>query len=270
MEFERLFRDAMEYTGDTFAGHWTRWLIFAILGLPFSLVPFVVDPRKIVTGTTVHWELIPWRSLAAIVIAGILASFFVSGYLVRIYRGVKPAPEFTGWWPLFTDGIRLEIVILAWFLPAFILMLLLLALDLAGLFFRGIFGGTGAPLAFLLVSLVILILGVVLLVAGVLYGIMGGVRFARTGSMTEGWSYAALTALIRRIGWGNYIIALFLVAIAGALFSGVVSIPAVIPYIGWIIPVILSPLLTVFIARYYMLVYEAGEVPPPAAPAPAP
>ncbi|HXW99013.1 MAG TPA: hypothetical protein VEI51_04770, partial [Methanomicrobiales archaeon] len=67
MEFEKLFNDGIEYTRETFAGHWVRWLIFAILGLPFSLIRFLVDPAKIIEKTTIHWELIPWRSIAAVV-----------------------------------------------------------------------------------------------------------------------------------------------------------------------------------------------------------
>jgi hypothetical protein len=70
------------------------------------------------------------------------------------------------------------------------------------------------------------------------------------------------------MGWGNYIIALILLAVASIFFNLIVSIPAIVPYIGWIVPVILSPLLTVFSARYFMLVYEAGEVPSPAPPVP--
>jgi hypothetical protein len=268
MEFERLFNDAIAYTRETLIGHWTRWITFIILGLPFSLVRFVVDPAKIVTGTTIHWELIPWRFLAVLVIAGILASFFVSGYLVRIYRGVKPAPDFTGWRSLFTDGIQLNIVLLVWFLPAFILTLLLVALGLAGMFFSGLFSGFGSVLALILVILVVLLAEIVLLVAAVLFGIMGGVRFARTGSMAEGWRFSAIVALIRRIGWGSYIIALILMAVAAVLFSIAVSIPAVIPYIGWIVPVILSPLLTVFVARYTTLIYEAGIAPADVPPGP--
>ena len=37
MEFEKLFNDSIEYTRETFAGHWVRWLIFILLSLPLAL-----------------------------------------------------------------------------------------------------------------------------------------------------------------------------------------------------------------------------------------
>jgi hypothetical protein len=264
MRFEHLFNDGIEYTRETFVGHWIRWLTFILLGLPFSLIQFTIDPARIVTGATVHWELVPWRSIAALVVAGILASFIVSGYLVRIYRGGRPAPDFTGWVSLFIDGIKLDIVMLVWFLPAIVLMLLLLAIALGGFLWPGLFAGIGNTLILILGGIVLLIAALVLLIIGALYATMGAVRFARRGSMLEGWSYNALSETIRRIGWMNYIIAVILLGVASFLFSLVVSIPAVVPYVGWIIPVCLSPLLTVFSARYFTLLYEAGEALPAA------
>lgn len=267
MNFEKLINDSLGYTRDTFAGHWGRWLIFVLLGLPFSLMRFVIDPETIITGAEIHWELIPWGSIAALVIAGILASFFIAGYTVRIYRGTVPAPDFTGWASLFIDGIKLDIVIFVWFLPAILLGLLLVVLLLGGLFPGGLFPGLGSPPLILAALLVFLGAMIVIIIAS-LYVTMGAIRFARTESMAEGWRYSAITGILRRLGWGNYLIALVLLVIIAVLYSIVVSIPAIIPYVGWIIPVALAPFLTVFTARYFTLVYEAGEVPPATAPAP--
>jgi len=268
MEFEKLFNDSIEYTRETLVGHWVRWLIFILLSLPFALVRFVFDPQKIISGSTIHWELVPWRYIAILVIAGFLASFFISGYMVRIYRGMRPAPDFTGWASLFIDGIKLDIVMLVWFLPAIILMLLLLLIAFGGSIRLGLFANFGSTILIVLAGIVILIGALALLVIAALYVAMGAVRFARTGSMVEGWRYSAISMIIRRIGWGNYFIALLLFFFASLFFNLVVSIPAIIPYIGWIAPVILSPLLTIFAARYFTLVYEAGEGPTPAPPVP--
>lgn len=267
MEFEKLFNDAIEYARDTFIGHWARWLIFILLGLPFALIQFVIDPRKIVSGATIRWDLIPWGSIAALAIAGILASFLISGYMVRIYRGMKPAPDFTGWPSLFIDGIKLDIVVFVWFLPAIILMLLVGVIFLGGLLWPGILPGPGNPLP-ILALLIIFAAAMILLIAAALYVTLGAIRFARTGSMIEGWRFSAISGIIRQIGWRNYIIALILFFLAAILFNVAISIPAVIPYVGWIVPVCLSPFLTVFSARYFMLVYTAGELPAAAFPAP--
>jgi hypothetical protein len=264
MEYEKLFNDSIEYTRETFTGHWVRWLIFILLGLPFALMRFVVDPRKIMTGSTIHWEMIPWGSIAVLVIIGFLASLFISGYIVRIYRGTRPAPDFTGWAALFIDGIKVDIVMFAWFLPALIVLLAELALGL-GMITTARF--TANPGTIVLMILLIPVELILLLIA-IFYMTMGAVRFARTGSMAEGWRFSAISAILRRIGWWNYLIAVILLAVAGLFFNLVVSVPAVIPYVGWIVPVVLSPLLTVFAGRYFTLVYEAGEAPPPPAPVP--
>ena len=262
MEFEQIFNDAVEYTRETFAGHWVRWLIFVILGLPFTLIRFVYDPRKIITGMEIHWELIPWGAIAFFGVLGILASFFIAGYTVRIYRGVKPAPDFTNWASLFIDGVKLDVVVIVWYLPAVIFGLLFASILLGGLFFHV---GLGNPLfidAGIIIAVLMMILFLVSAVIASLYVEMGTVRFARTGSMAEGWKYSAITEIIRRIGWGKYIVALILLGIIAFVYSFVISLPAFIPYVGWIVPVILSPLLTVFTARFFTLLYEAGEVPP--------
>jgi hypothetical protein len=264
MDFEKLINDAIGYTRDTFAGHWGKWLIFVLLGLPFSLVRFVFDPEKIITGAAIHWELIPWGSIAALVMAGILASFFIAGYTVRIYRGTVPGPDFTGWASLFIDGIKLDIVIFVWFLPAILLGLLLGVLLLGGLVPGGFLPDLGSPPLILAALLVFLGAMIVIIIAS-LFVTMGAIRFARTGSMAEGWRFSSITGTLRRIGWGNYLIALVLLVIIAVLYSIVVSIPAIIPYVGWLVPVALAPFLTVFVARYFTLVCMAGEVPPPAA-----
>jgi hypothetical protein len=220
----------------------------------------------------IHWELIPWGYLAILVIAGVLTSFFISGYIVRIYRGMRPAPEFTEWASLFADGIKLDIVMLVWFLPAVILMLLLLLIAfggmIGGMILPGFSANSGGAILIILAGIVLLIAALAILIIAALYVSMAAVRFARTGSMVEGWRYSTITAIIRRIGWGNYVIALVLFFFASFFFNLIVSIPAVIPYVGWVVPVILGPLLTVFAARYFTLVYEIGEAPPPAQPAP--
>ncbi|HTY53177.1 MAG TPA: DUF4013 domain-containing protein [Methanomicrobiales archaeon] len=266
MEFEKIVTDAIEYSRDTFLGHWTRWLIFVLLGLPFSLIRFVVDPAKIVDKTTIHWELIPWGSIAVLVLAGIITSFFVAGYTVRIYRGTKPAPDFTGWVSLFIDGIKLDIVIIVWFLPGLVLGLAALALLVGGLFMPGVFPPLNNPALILALGLA-LIVALVLFIIAALYVTIGAIRFTRAGSMIEGWRFSAVSGIIRRIGWANYFIALVLLGVVSVLFSLAVSVPAIIPYVGWIVPVALAPFLTVFSARYFALVYEAGEAPPPVSPA---
>jgi hypothetical protein len=260
MDFETVINNSIEYTRQTFAGRWSRWLALALLGLPFSLFRFLIDPEKIVTKTGINWEMIPWIPIGVLAIAGVLGSFFIAGYTVRIYRGPRPPPGLAGWPSLFLDGIRLDIVMLAWFLPALILLLAQLAM-LIGMFAPG--GGSFNPGIFVLMML-LLPVEFILFLVGFFFAIPGAIRFARMGSMAEGWRFSAVLGVIRRIGWRHYLIALGLLMVAGFLYSMAMFLPASIPYVGWLVPVALTPLFTVFSAWFLTLVYETGEEPRPA------
>jgi hypothetical protein len=260
-----ILSDAVEYTKEAFSGKWARWLIFVILNLPIALFPFIFDPRKIIDQETaaVHWELIHWDQIAMIMALSILFSFFLSGYMVRVYRGVKPAPDFGDWGRVLIDGLRLQIVGFAWFLPVFIVVIFAVALVI----FTTGSAGSGS-LFLLLLLLVLLIAGIILLVLVALLSVMGIIRFARTGSMAEGLRYSAIMELIGKVGWGNYIVALIVLIVVGFAFGIIIMVLSFIPFAGWIANPVLTPLLTVFSARYYTLIYDMGTAQPVAVVAP--
>jgi hypothetical protein len=252
-----MISQSIEYSKEALIGKWARWIIFVILGLPMALLPFVFDVDTIAKTTDFSWEQVPWGQVAALVIAGILLSFFLSGYVVRIYRGVQPAPDFDDWGALFLDGLKMQVLGLIWFLPVIIPILVLVALSLAGLSGPGP-GSMGLAVA-LLVMLVIMM--VVLLVVS-LFIPMALIRFARTGSIREGLRYSEINAHIGRIGWGQYIVALIVLVAVSLIFGVLITVLALIPFIGWVLQLILTPLLTVFTARFYTLVYEQGMEQP--------
>jgi hypothetical protein len=260
MDYETIINDAIEFTRQTFAGRWDRWLILALLGLPFTLTRFFIVPEKIITKGGINWEMIPWVPIAALGIAGILASFFIAGYMVRIYRGPRPIPGLTGWPFLFADGIKVDIVILTWFLPALVVLLT------GGVMLIGMLtspSGLHFNPGFFLLMILLLPVELILFLIGSFFSIPGAIRFARTGSIVEGWRFSAILAIIRKIGWWHYLIALVILMIAGFFYSMASLLPSSIPYVGWLVPVALAPFFTVFSAWYLTLVYEAGIEPAP-------
>src|SRR5208283_2253816 len=75
---------------------------------------------------------------------------------------------------------------------------------------------------------------------------------------------------IQAIGWGSYILALvILVVLAPLLFSVIISLLALIPLVGWVIQLILNPLISIFSARFICRVYD-HSIPQAPAPEPAP
>jgi hypothetical protein len=254
MNFGELFKESIAYSQETFQGHWTRWLIFVLLALPMALFPFVFDMTKITDGTTIHWELVPWGQVAAVLVTGFILYLFISGYTVRIYRGVKPAPDFDDWGNLFVDGLKLTIVTLIWVLPLAIVLLFVLGLSFASLSAMGA-GSMGLFFGLLLLGLLI---ELAIFVIVVIFSPMGVVRFARTGSIREGLRVSKIAEHIGTIGWGQYIIALVILFVAMIIFAFLSMLLSLIPVIGWLIRLVITPLFTVFFARYYTILYEQG------------
>ena len=256
MDIGALLSDSFTYSQEALVGKWTRWAIFIILALPFSLIRFVFDPKKIMTGTTINWGAIPWGRIAILVGIGFIFSFFISGYIVRIYRGVKPAPDFAGWADLFIDGVKLAIVWFLWFLPVFIVLAAGVALAFAMYLSAG---AAVSNLVLLLLLLLLLLVEFVLFVAVMLFGILGAVRFARSGSIREGIRYSQIIVRIRTMGWLAYILSLIALVVAAVIYGIITAVLSLIPFIGWVFVLIITPFFTIFTARYFALVYEQGE-----------
>lgn len=120
----------------------------------------------------------------------------------------------------------------------------------------------------LLLVLLLFLAGFVLFVIVMLFGIIGAVRFARTGSIREGIRFSAILTTIRTMGWLSYILLLIGFIIAMIIYAVITGILSAIPFIGWVLVLIVNPVFMIFTARYFTLVYDQGE-PQPVPPAPA-
>lgn len=260
MDCGTMVTDSFEYAKEALVGKWGRWMIFILLGLPFALINFVFDPQKIIDKTTktFHWELVHWDQLAILIVAGLLLMILFAGYEVRIYRGIKPAPEFDNWKKLFIDGLKMSIVMLLWFLP-------IIAAILAGLgivfFDTAIAKGSGLVAAVSGIAMILMILlAFVFLIVFFLYAALGSIRFARTGSIREGIRFSKITEVIRTMGWLSYIIALIVLVVLYAAFWIIRACLSIIPFAGWILVMIVHPFFIILTDRYFTLVYEQGEI----------
>ena len=260
MDLGALLTDSFTYAQEALVGKWTRWAIFILFALPFSLIRFVFDPKKIVTGTTINWGAIPWGQIAILAALGFILSFFISGYIVRIYRGVKPAPDFKEWTNLFVDGVKLAVVWFLWILPVAIVMAAGIAIAIAS--YLSVRMAAVPNIVLLLPLFLLLLLGFVLVIMVLLFGILGAVRFARTGSIREGIRLSAILTTIQTMGWLSYIILLVGFIIACVIYAVISAVLTAIPYIGWVLVLIVNPVFMIFSARYFSLVYDQGEPKP--------
>jgi len=66
----------------------------------------------------------------------------------------------------------------------------------------------------------------------------------------------------------SYIILLIGFIIAALVYAVIAGILSAVPFIGWVLALIINPFFMIFSARYFTLVYDQGE-PHPVPPAPA-
>jgi hypothetical protein len=226
-----------------------------------------------VVGKWKHWLLL---------IVCLIIFPLILGYMVRIYRGEKPAPELKGWGTLFIDGLKLLAVSLIYALPI-ILLVIAAFLPLISTFISA--GALSADFATMtdvqaeqwitshpeIISalgtmLILLLVAIIVAIIISIFSFIGSVRFARTGRIGEGFNFSEILAQIRRIGWLRYIAALIIIAVIGIVFVTVLQLLKLIPMVGeivfLIVIIILYPPFVMFTSRYASLVYDCGEPAP--------
>jgi hypothetical protein len=237
MDFAEILGDAFTYTREGVWGNMNRWLklILAIICLG---LPF-------------------------------------NGYIMRVYRGARPAPDVDQWGTLFVDGLKLLVVGIVYTIPLLILWVLIY-----GTLFLTIFSGrmdTSAIAAFT-PNLLLMLLFYIMEIAIVVIMPVAYIRFARTGTFAEAFNFSAIADTIGKIGWLNYIVALVLVSlvigipvfilifglilVAGAtvllLKAGFAGLLFFIG-LGILLILVLSPLFGVFQARSMTRVYDSAR-----------
>jgi hypothetical protein len=198
-----------------------------------------------------------------LMIATLILTIPLMGYIMNVYRGTKPAPEVEGWSKLFVDGILLFIVGIIYAIPVIILEFLTIGAAFATTM-------KSNPTALMTGLAGAGILAVILIIVAIIIGIIspiGIIRFARTGNFGEAFNFGEIIATIKKIGWLSYILALIIVAIVVGipvlvlwviLIALTIALPLVGLVIAGIILLIVLPIIAVFEARYLTQVYESA------------
>lgn len=207
------------------------------------------------------------KSWLLLIIATIILTIPLCGYVMNIYRGKTPAPEVENWGKLFIDGILFLIVALIYSLP-------LLALDflIVGLAFVSTpMTMASDPSAFISGLVGAGLLAILLIIVAIIVALIepiGLIRFARTGSLGEAFNFSEIVATIRKIGWLSYILALIIVTIVIGiplviLWLVMMGLMVVLDLTGFILTILVVllvlPVIAVFQARYYTRIYESAE-----------
>jgi hypothetical protein len=195
-----------------------------------------------------------WGKWVLLVISTIIFPL-IMGYMVRIYSGVRPAPEADNWVGMFIDGLKLLIIGLIYAIPVFIIMGIFLVPAIM------VAGNGGDPTLAIGSMGIGLILMIIVAIIISLVSAIGMIRFAQKDSVGQAFAFGAILEHIGKIGWGSYIIALIVLWIVGIVFSVITTILSAIPIIGWLIMLFLYPAWTIFAARYMTLIYESAPAP---------
>jgi hypothetical protein len=209
-----------------------------------------------------------------LIIATLILMLPLTGYLMKIYRGDKPAPEVEDWGKLIIDGIMLTILFIIFAIPLGIVGFII---TLLGVGTATVGSMTGDPTAAMAGIIGAGIFGLIFMVIAIIIGLIlpiAAIRFARSGSFGEAINISAILAQIGKIGWVSYIIALIIgglvvgipIAILEFILLFIVGVlTAILSFIGLIIgllicaavALIVIPVIAVFQARYLTLIFDS-------------
>ncbi len=221
MGLVQLLSESFGYAKDAIWGKWIRWLLL--------LVSSIIFP-------------------------------FMYGYTVRVMSGTKPAPELEGWIGLFIDGIKLIVITIVYSIPLMVLTVLPFLMYFIPVSATVTPAGSGpepliSPDLAIFVALAIF---VIFILAAIIIGILStfaAVRFARTGKMREAFRVGTLVRHVGKIGWIRCFVALLVMGIVVAIAQFVLML---IPVLGWLLLLLLTPGFIIFSARYVALLYESA------------
>jgi len=247
---------SFEFAKDGLVDHWDRWIILMLL-LGISYI--IEFGTTFVDTLSVLFMIL----LIVSVIASLIGVCIASGYLVKIFRGGEVAPELEGYFEMFIDGIKLCIIQFVYlFIPIMILS--------AGILFAGLGGiallatgevpdATAVAMGMGITGLLLMLGGIVLLIILGLIATIAGIRFAKTEKLGEGFNFEEIFATIKEIGWLHYILSyIVFIILVGFLTFLLIMIMEVIPFIGWVPLVIITPLLFLWQGKFLENLYSCA------------
>lgn len=204
--------------------------------------------------------------LAILVILDIIpiVNLIVLGYMTRVVKetpmSLEP-PPLRDYGDMFIQGLKVAIAAFLYMLVPAILIILGV-----GAFIFGAFGMEMFPLAFGAMGIGLLVVGIILAFVIAIIMAMAIVHMVKNNSFGKAFAVGEILGILRKIGWGKYIIWLIVMFIIAVVVGAIGSIPL----IGWLISLIIAPIFSVFFGRSAALIYSEAVPPvgvPPAPPA---
>jgi hypothetical protein len=196
-----------------------------------------------------------------------LLNLIATGY---VYQVIQESPEseflppFRDYGRLWINGLKLAVTTFLYMLiPSLIITIVSANFILKAVEFSEgwvgdeVLGITEFLMRNLLVFIPLLIGSLLLIFAISIFLWMALVHSVKTGSLLKAFSIGELVQTIGQVGWGKYLIWLFVMFILGAIFGTIGRTP----FVGWLLLLILHPPFYVFMARSASQIYSEGRIP---------
>jgi hypothetical protein len=205
--------------------------------------------------------------LIAMIIISIIpiVNFIFLGYCSKILKegpAKDEPPKFENFGELFWDGLKIFVVALLWALLAIIILVAVLVSVVPWYWI-------GSRLGFASLGVMPLIAIFTALLVGIcvgIFGVIGVLLAAKTGEISKGFSLQQIMTVINSVGLANHVIWV----VVSAIITLIVGLLSTVPLIGWLIILVITPLLATFLARAATLFYsdavEKTLLPPPPPP----
>ena len=172
----------------------------------------------------------------------------IMGYQIRIMRGEDPAPEANNWVKMLVDGILYIIIGIIYAIP-----LIIIAMVTMG---PGVFSLMTNPSA-VATGLGALGIGIIIfIIVGIIISLIETiaiVNFARNEKFGAAFAFGDIIAKIKEIGW----LSLFLqILVYGIVISIIQFVLMLIPIVGMLILFILTPLFSMWYAKFVCNIYD--------------
>jgi hypothetical protein len=250
MKYSLIFSESLNFTRATLFEKWIRWLVLILLSMPIGYFLMVFIPRDLL-----QWGLTEKILFGLIFLISLALLSMLSGYTVRIFRGMKEPVDFDHPEIMFREGLRALFVMVLYLLPLIVLITLMIGINALLPAFAG---RSQAIPALGNTNMVLTALVFILFIYTMLLLPVGLITFARSGKIRGGISFLKAQEFVDRIGWGNYLVAYFFLALLIIIFYITIATLFYLPYIGPVLYLCLLPVLLIFTFRYMTCVFESG------------
>nr|WP_319374080.1 DUF4013 domain-containing protein [uncultured Methanobacterium sp.] len=227
------------------------------------------------TSDAMKYPLQDWKK---VIILGILIltsfliipAFLAMGYVFRALKwsvaGVNHLPEFDEWGEMFTDGLKIFVVELVYFIVPFLIIFISIWASINSLVALGASGDNILPATiFSAFGLMggLLVMGLIIAVICGVFFTIGIANMAYYNSdIGAAFRFREILDTINAIGWVDYIIWYIMMIILGTIIGAIAGVLGFIPILGWILIIfVLYPYLYLLYARALGLLFVSGLEP---------